>query len=74
MRKRRGACGPKQSAFKGAHAPITRAANCTIHKDSQVKDGLDEDEKKKFVIKAQANAPDLFLFWQICKGLLKCLH
>jgi hypothetical protein len=47
VRKRRGACGPKQSAFKGAHAPITRAANCTIHKDSQVKDGLDEDEKKK---------------------------
>jgi hypothetical protein len=46
VRKRRGAFGPKQSAFKGAQAPITRAANCTIHKDSQVKDGLDEDEKK----------------------------
>lgn len=51
MRKRRGAFGPKQSAFKGAQAPITRAANCTIHKDSQVKDGLDEDEKKSLWLK-----------------------
>jgi hypothetical protein len=67
VRKRRGACGPKQSAFKGAHAPITRAANCTIHKDSQVKDGLDEDEKKKLVIKAQANARNLSYFFRFAK-------